>query len=61
MIYNKTIPNKGVTKMNLKEAFRFQNKIESLISETENILGNEECAHNTKGWFKAVQPEFQQV
>ena len=47
--------------MNLKEAFRFQNKIESLISETENILGNEGCAHDTKGWFKAVQPEFQQV
>ena len=29
--------------MNLKEAFRFQNKIERLISETEDILSSEDC------------------
>lgn len=34
--------------MNLKEAFRFQNKLESLISETENILSSEDCVTLTK-------------
>ena len=45
--------------MNLKEAFRFQNKIESLISETENILGNEECVTLTKRiyLYKKANPD----
>ena len=34
--------------MNLKEAFRFQNKLESLISETEGILSSEDCVTLTK-------------
>lgn len=34
--------------MNLKEAFRFQNKLESLIMNTENILDDEDCVTLTK-------------
>ena len=32
----------------MKEAFRFQNKLESLISETEGILSSEDCVTLTK-------------
>ena len=32
----------------MKEAFRFQNKLESLISETERILSSEDCVTLTK-------------
>ena len=28
--------------MNLKEAFRFQNKLQSLMEEAQSILGNED-------------------
>lgn len=34
--------------MNLKEAFRFQNRIERLISETEEILSSDDCVTLTK-------------
>ena len=33
--------NKEGNKMNLKEAFRFQNKLQSLMEEAQSILGNE--------------------
>ena len=29
--------------MNLKEAFRFQNRLEYLIEKAENILDDEDC------------------
>ena len=34
--------------MNLKEAFRFQNRLEYLIEKAENILDDEECVTLTK-------------
>jgi len=34
--------NKGVSKMNLKEAFRFQNKLQALMLEAQNILGRDQ-------------------
>ncbi len=45
--------------MNLKEAFRFQNKLESLIIDTENILDNEECVTLTKRTYlyKKANPD----
>lgn len=45
--------------MNLKEAFRYQNKIELLISETENILSSEDCVTLTRRTYlyKKANPE----
>ena len=45
--------------MNLKEAFRFQNKLESLIFYTENILGAEDCVTLTKRTYlyKKANPD----
>lgn len=45
--------------MNLKEAFRFQNRIEQLISETENILSSEDCVTLTRRTYlyKKANPE----
>lgn len=45
--------------MNLKEAFRFQNKLESLINETEAILSSEECVTLTRRTYlyKKVNPD----
>ncbi len=34
--------------MNLKEAFRFQNRIDRLISDTEDILSSEDCVTLTR-------------
>ena len=34
--------------MNLKEAFRFQNRLEYLIEKAENILDDEDCVTLTK-------------
>lgn len=45
--------------MNLKEAFRFQNKLESLINETEAILSSEDCVTLTRRTYlyKKVNPD----
>ena len=45
--------------MNLKEAFRFQNRLELLIGETENILDDEDCVTLTKPTYlyKKANPE----
>ena len=45
--------------MNLKEAFRFQNKLESLIMNTENILDDEDCVTLTKRTYlyKKANPD----
>ena len=57
--YNKTIKNEGVIYMNLKEAFRFQNKLESLIVDTENILDDKDCVTLTKRTYlyKKANPD----
>ena len=45
--------------MNLKEAFRFQNKLESLIVDTENILDDKDCVTLTKRTYlyKKANPD----
>ena len=45
--------------MNLKEAFRFQNKLESLIMNTESILDDEDCVTLTKRTYlyKKANPD----
>ena len=45
--------------MNLKEAFRFQNRLEYLIEKAENILDDEECVTLTKRTYlyKKANPE----
>ena len=45
--------------MNLKEAFRFQNKLECLIGETEEILSCEDCVTLTKRTYlyKKANPD----
>jgi len=45
--------------MNLKEAFRFQNKIEHLLGETEHILSSEDCVTLTKRTYlyKKANPD----
>lgn len=45
--------------MNLKEAFRFQNKLESLIMDTENILDDKDCVTLTKRTYlyKKANPD----
>lgn len=45
--------------MNLKEAFRFQNCIERMISETENILSSEDCVTLTRRTYlyKKANPD----
>lgn len=45
--------------MNLKEAFRFQNKLESLIMDTENILDDEDSVTLTKRTYlyKKANPD----
>ena len=45
--------------MNLKEAFRFQNKLESLINETEAILSSEDCVTLPRRTYlyKKVNPD----
>lgn len=45
--------------MNLKEAFRFQNRIEYLISETEGILSSEDCVTLTRRTYlyKKANPD----
>ena len=45
--------------MNLKEAFRFQNKLVSLIMNTENILDDEDCVTLTKRTYlyKKANPD----
>lgn len=57
--YNKTSKDKGVMDMNLKEAFRFQNKLESLIMDTENILDDKDCVTLTKRTYlyKKANPD----
>lgn len=57
--YNKTSKNEGVIYMNLKEAFRFQNKLESLIADTENILDDKDCVTLTKRTYlyKKANPD----
>lgn len=49
----------GVIDMNLKEAFRFQNKLECLIAETEEILSCEDCVTLTKRTYlyKKANPD----
>lgn len=46
--YNIAITDEGVMNMNLKEAFRYQNALESMILHTEDILDNEECVTLTR-------------
>lgn len=57
--YNKASKNEGVINMNLKEAFRFQNKLESLIMDTENILDDKDCVTLTKRTYlyKKANPD----
>ena len=45
--------------MNLKEAFRFQNRLEYLIEKAENILDDEDCVTLTKRTYlyKKANPE----
>ncbi len=45
--------------MNLKEAFRFQNHIDHLIAETENILSSEDCVTITRRTYlyKKANPD----
>lgn len=45
--------------MNLKEAFRFQNKIDSLLENVEDILGNEDSVTLTKRTYlyKKANPD----
>ncbi len=45
--------------MNLKEAFRFQNRIEHMLSETEDILSSEDCVTLTRRTYlyKKANPE----
>ena len=59
MGYNRANKNEGVIDMNLKEAFRFQNKLESLIMNTENILDDEDCVTLTKRTYlyKKANPD----
>lgn len=59
IVYNRAIPNEGVMNMNLKEAFRFQNKLEALLTETENILNDEDCVTLTKRTYlyKKANPD----
>jgi len=39
LLYNDVNNNEGVIHMNLKEAFRYQNKLEALMNEAKSILG----------------------
>ena len=59
MLYNKDITDEGVMNMNLKEAFRFQNRLEYLIEKAENILDDEDCVTLTKRTYlyKKANPE----
>ena len=59
MSYNGVNKNEGVIDMNLKEAFRFQNKLESLIMDTENILDDEDSVTLTKRTYlyKKANPD----
>ena len=59
MCYNKHTINEGVIYINLKEAFRFQNKLEKLLRETQVILGNEDSVTLTKRTYlyKKANPE----
>jgi hypothetical protein len=45
--------------MNLKEAFRFQKKLDALITETDNILDDERCVTLTKRTYlyKKANPD----
>ncbi len=57
--YNVDITNEEDDTMNLKEAFRFQNKIEHLLGETEHILSSEDCVTLTKRTYlyKKANPD----
>ena len=47
--------------MNLKEAFRFQKKLDALITETDNILDDERCVTLTKRTYlyKKANPDVE--
>ena len=47
--------------MNLKESFRFQNKLQALMNETQNILDNDRniCQTRTTVMHKKVMPELE--
>ena len=47
--------------MNLKEAFRFQNKLQSLMEEAQSILGNEDNITRVQNTYlrKKVMKNFE--